>query len=126
MHSHKLSVADHIYGSISFVSNFVFISILLNNKLDLKQSTFLTKFSSLIQLSSTTYERQSFKDCRPSFFLVGIVRYHQVLLGIVKAQKKHLDDPVPNGDFPVLHCLGIRSSVSGIGSDRIGKYMSKF
>ncbi len=35
------------------------------------------------------------------------------------------EDPVPNGDFPVLHCLGIRSSVSGIGSYRIGKYMYK-
>ncbi len=58
--------------------------------------------------------------------IVGIVRYRQVSPGIVKAKKKHLDNPVPNGDFPVLHCLGIGSSVSGIGSDRIGKYMSKF
>jgi hypothetical protein len=49
----------------------------------------------------------------------GIARYREGL-------KKHLDDPVPNGDFPVLHCLGIGLSVSGIGSDHIGKYMSKF
>ena len=35
-----------------------------------------------------------------------------VLSGIAKAQKKHLDHPVPDGDFLVLHCLGIRSSVS--------------
>ncbi len=58
--------------------------------------------------------------------IVGIVRYHQVSPSIMKAQKKHLDDPVPNGDFKVLHCLGIRLSVSGIGSYHIGKYMSKF
>ncbi len=58
--------------------------------------------------------------------IVGIVRNCQVLPGIVKAQKKHLDDLVPNGDFPVLHCLGIGLSVSGIRSYHIGKYMSKF
>jgi hypothetical protein len=34
----------------------------------------------------------------------------------VKAPKKHLD-PIPNGDFLVLHCLCIGSSVSV--SDRI-------
>jgi len=34
-------------------------------------------------------------------------RYHE-------GSKKHLDDLVPNGHFPVLHCLGIRSSVLGI------------
>ncbi len=39
--------------------------------------------------------------------------------------KKHLDDPVPNADFPELRCLDIGSSVSGISSDQIGKYMSK-
>jgi hypothetical protein len=38
-----------------------------------------------------------------------------------EGSKKHLDNPVPNGDFLVLHCLGIRSSVSGIRSDHIGK-----
>jgi hypothetical protein len=48
-----------------------------------------------------------------------IIRYHE-------GSKKHLGDPVPNSDFPVLHCLSIRSSVSGIRSDRIRKYMSKF
>ncbi len=58
--------------------------------------------------------------------IVGIVRNHQVLPGIVKAQKKHLDNPAPNGDFPVLHCLDIGLSVSGIRSYRIEKYMSKF
>ncbi len=39
--------------------------------------------------------------------------------------ERHFDNPVPNGDFSVLHCLGIGLSVSGIGLDRIGKYMSK-
>ena len=58
--------------------------------------------------------------------IVGIVRYHQVSPGIMKAQKKHLDNLVPNGDFLVLHCLGIGSSASGIRSDRIGKNMPKF
>ncbi len=38
-----------------------------------------------------------------------------------EGSKKHLDDPVPNGDFAILHCLGIRSSVLGIGLDHIGK-----
>jgi hypothetical protein len=42
-----------------------------------------------------------------------------------EGSKKHLDDPVPNGDFPVLCRLGIGSSVSGIGFDSIGKYMFK-
>ncbi len=32
---------------------------------------------------------------------------------------------VRTGDLPVLHCLGIGSSVSHIRSDQIGKYMSK-
>ncbi len=53
--------------------------------------------------------------------IFGIIRHHQVSCGL----KKHLDDPVPYIDFPVLHCLGIRSSVSGIRSDQIRKYMSK-
>jgi hypothetical protein len=39
--------------------------------------------------------------------------------------KKHLDDPVPNSDFRVLHCLGIGSSVWGITSYCIRKCMSK-
>ncbi len=38
---------------------------------------------------------------------------------------KDKDDPVPNGDFPVLHCLGIVLSLSGIVSDHIRKYLSK-
>ncbi len=41
--------------------------------------------------------------------------------GIMRTQKKHFDNPVPNGDFPELHCLGIGLSVLGIGLDRIGK-----
>jgi hypothetical protein len=57
--------------------------------------------------------------------IVGIVRYHQVLPGIIQAQKKDLDDLDPNSDFLVLHCLGIGLSVSGIGSYHIRKYMSK-
>ncbi len=48
----------------------------------------------------------------------GIATYYE-------GSKKHLDDPVPSGDFLVLHCPGIESSVSGIRSDEIGKYMSK-
>jgi hypothetical protein len=51
--------------------------------------------------------------------IVGIVRY-------LEGSRRHLDDPVHNVDFTVLHCLGIGSSVSGTGSYRIGKYMSKF
>jgi hypothetical protein len=53
-------------------------------------------------------------------FLQDVARFCQVLLalfGIIRyreSSKKHLDDPVPNGDFPELYCLGIRSSVSGI------------
>jgi hypothetical protein len=39
--------------------------------------------------------------------------------------KKHLDDPVPNSDFPVLHCLGIGSSVLDITLYCIIKCMSK-
>jgi hypothetical protein len=35
-----------------------------------------------------------------------------------KGSKKHLDDAVPNSDFPAIHCLGIRLSVSGIGLDQ--------
>ncbi len=51
-----------------------------------------------------------------------------VLSGIVRCRegsKKHLDDLVHNGDFPVLHCLDIGSSVSGIRSDHISQHMSK-
>jgi hypothetical protein len=44
----------------------------------------------------------------------GITRY-------AKGSKKHLDDPVPNGEFPVLHWLGIGSSVLGSFSDCIRK-----
>jgi hypothetical protein len=44
--------------------------------------------------------------------IVGIVRYREGL-------KKHLDDPVPNGDLPVLHCLGIVLLVSGIFPESI-------
>ncbi len=61
--------------------------------------------------------------------IVGIVRNRQVSSGIARyreGSKKHLDDLVPNGDFPVLHCLVIGFSVSGIRSYHIGKYMSKF
>ena len=67
------------------------------------------------------------KYCWYCQVLSGIVRYCQVLSGITRyreGSKKHLDDPVPNGDFLVLHCLGIGSSVLGIRSDHIGKYMS--
>jgi hypothetical protein len=39
--------------------------------------------------------------------------------------KNHLDDPVLKLDFPIFHCLGIGSSVSGIRLDQIRKYMSK-
>ncbi len=53
------------------------------------------------------------------YILSVITRYRE-------GSKKHLDDPVPNSDFPVLHCLGIGSSVSGIRSYQIEKYMSKF
>jgi hypothetical protein len=57
--------------------------------------------------------------------IVGIVRNHQVSPSITRyreGSKKHLDDLVPNSDFLVLHCLGIRSSVLGIGLDYIRKY----
>jgi hypothetical protein len=50
--------------------------------------------------------------------IVGIARYHE-------GKKKHLDDPVPDGDFLVLHCLGIGLSVLDIKSYCIGKYMCK-
>ncbi len=33
--------------------------------------------------------------CQVLFVLSGIVRYSE-------GSKKHVDDPVPNGDFPVL------------------------
>jgi hypothetical protein len=60
-----------------------------------------------------------------------VARFRQILLalsGIARyreGSKKHLVDPVPNGDFTVLHYFGIGLSVSGIGSDQIKKYMSK-
>jgi hypothetical protein len=57
--------------------------------------------------------------------IVGIVRYGQVSPGIAKAQKSILMIQFLNGDFPVLHCLGIGLSVLGIRSYCIGKYMSK-
>jgi hypothetical protein len=56
--------------------------------------------------------------CQIILVLPGIVMYSE-------GSKKHPDDLVPNIDFPVLHCLGIRSSVSGIRSDYIRKYMTK-
>jgi hypothetical protein len=40
--------------------------------------------------------------------IAGIVRYHE-------GSKKHLDNLFPTSNFPVLHCLGIESSVLGIG-----------
>ncbi len=60
--------------------------------------------------------------------IVDIVRYHQVSSSIVRyheGSKKHLDDLVPNGDFPAFHCLGIPSLVSGIISYYRGKYYQK-
>ncbi len=53
--------------------------------------------------------------------IVGIIWYHHISRGL----KNHLDNPVPNGNFPELHCLCIRLSVSGIGSDHIRNYTSK-
>ncbi len=38
---------------------------------------------------------------------VSIIKY-------CEGSKKYLNNPVPNGDFPILHCLGIGSSVSDI------------
>jgi hypothetical protein len=55
-----------------------------------------------------------------------VLTYESGIASYREGSKKHLDNPVPIGDFLVLHCLGIRSSVSGIGSDHIGKYMSKY
>jgi hypothetical protein len=51
--------------------------------------------------------------------------YYQVLPGIAKAHKKHLDDLVPNSNFLILHCLGVVSSASGIRLYHIEKYVSK-
>ncbi len=67
--------------------------------------------------SDTDKSKTSCNQCHKTF-LSGIFMNRE-------GSKKHLDDPVPNGDFPVLHCLGIVSSVSGIISDHIRKYMSK-
>ncbi len=61
------------------------------------------------------------KFCQILLVLSGIIRYRQVSW----RHKKHLDDPVPTGDFPVLHCLVIWSSVLGIRLYHIRKYMSK-
>jgi hypothetical protein len=52
--------------------------------------------------------------------IIGLIRYGQYHEG----SKKPLDDPVPNSDFLILHCPGIGSSMSGIRTDRIRKYMS--
>ena len=46
-------------------------------------------------------------------------------VSIPDSSKKHLDDPVPNDDFPVLHSRGIALSVSGIIMDHIGNYTPK-
>ncbi len=76
------------------------------------------------QVSPVSYFVQNIGRMQQVFILIllvlsGIARY-------CEGSKKHLDDPVPNGDFPVLQCLGIRSSVSGIRSGFIRKYKSKF
>jgi hypothetical protein len=58
----------------------------------------------------------------------GIVRYRQVLAGIGRyhvGSKKHLDDLVPNDDFPAFYFLGIPSLVSGSISYYRGKYYQK-
>jgi hypothetical protein len=44
--------------------------------------------------------------------IAGFVRYCEGL-------KKHLDNPLPNGDFPVLHCHGIILLVLGIFPESI-------
>jgi hypothetical protein len=36
--------------------------------------------------------------------------------------EKHLDDPIPNGDFPVINSFGIISPISDIISYHLGKY----
>jgi len=38
---------------------------------------------------------------------------------------KHLDDPMPNGDFPGLHFFGIVSLVLGFISDHIMKALAE-
>jgi hypothetical protein len=48
----------------------------------------------------------------------GMVSYHADL-------KKHIDDLIPNNDFPVLYSTGIVSLVSGIISYYHGKYRLK-
>jgi hypothetical protein len=50
--------------------------------------------------------------------VVGIIRYQKRLKG-------NLDDPVPNGVFPILHSLGIVWLVSGIILYHLGKYHPK-
>ncbi len=53
--------------------------------------------------------------------IVGIIKYRQVSLRL----KKHFDDPVPHGNFPVLYCLSIGSPESSFGYDQIGECMSR-
>ncbi len=53
--------------------------------------------------------------------LTGIIRYREVSQRL----KDHLDDPVLNGDFPILHYLSIGLSVLGIEHYHIRKYLSK-
>jgi hypothetical protein len=48
-----------------------------------------------------------------------------ILLGIAKAEIKHLDGTVPNSDFPVLHSLNIAMPVSGIISYQIRIILAK-
>ncbi len=64
------------------------------------------------------YQYSLFRCSKVLSGIVGIVRYR-------KGSKKHLDNLVANGNFPVLHSLGIVLSVLGLVSDLIGKYMFK-
>ncbi len=63
------------------------------------------------------------------YFLLLLCHFlSKVLSGIVSDLEglgKHLDDPIPNGDFPELHSLGIVSLVSDIMSDNLRKYHLK-
>ncbi len=71
---------------------------------------------------------ESFRYCLVSLsnnmvYLWDVASFCQVLLvspGYVRyceGSKKHVGDLVPNGDFLVLNCLGMGSSVSGIRSN---------
>jgi hypothetical protein len=122
----------------------------LTPKRSIKQIFFLNFFikSHMVSFRIVKNMLSTFK------YYVGIAKYHQVLQSIKIVQyicrmkqvfvkycwhcqvsscitrycegsKKHLDDLVPNSDFPVLHYLGIGSSVSDIGSYHIGRYISK-